>query len=107
MNNPSDLSNPAWLRFLPSALRCRLNGRPALLAIIHNSSWLLFDRLVRLLLGLFVGVWVARYLGPAQFGELAYVLAYISLFQAIVSLGLDGIVVRDIAQAKSPAAEIL
>lgn len=107
MNNPSDLSNPAWLRLLPSALRSRLNDRPALLAIIHNSSWLLFDRLVRLLLGLFVGVWVARYLGPAQFGELAYVLAYISLFQAIASLGLDGIVVRDIAQAKSPAAEIL
>ena len=60
-----------------------------------------------MLLGLVVSVWVARYLGPGQFGELAYVLAYIALFQAIATLGLDGIVVRDIARDKSAAGNIL
>lgn len=58
-------------------------------------------------LGLVVGAWVARYLGPSQFGELAYVLAYIALFSAIANLGMDGIVVRDIAKDKSVASRIL
>ena len=85
---------------MPLALQRRIQGRHDLLAIIHNSGWLLLDKMLRLVLGLLVGAWVARYLGPSQFGELAYVLAYIALFQSIANLGLDGIVVRDIAQNK-------
>jgi O-antigen/teichoic acid export membrane protein len=98
---------PLWVALLPQALKMRLQGRSDLLAILHNSGWLLFDKVLRLGLGLLVGAWVARYLGPAQFGELAYVLAFITFFQAITSLGLDGIVVRDIAQHKERANTIL
>ncbi|QCJ72092.1 hypothetical protein C9446_19560 [Providencia heimbachae] len=58
-------------------------------------------------LGLLVSAWVARYLGPGQFGELAYVLAYLAFFQAISTLGMDGIIVRDIAKKKQNANEIL
>ncbi len=60
-----------------------------------------------MLLGVLVGAWVARYLGPANFGELAYVLAYIAFFQAIANLGADGVIVRDIAQDKSTAPLVL
>ena len=48
--------------------------------------------------GLFVGVWVARYLGPEQFGLLNFALAFTGLFGAIATLGLQGIVVRDIVR---------
>jgi PST family polysaccharide transporter len=77
------------------------------LAILQNSGWLFLDKMLRLALGLLVGAWVARYLGPAQYGELAYVLAYIAFFQAVATLGLDGIVVRDIAQNKDQANTVL
>lgn len=53
--------------------------------------------------GLFVGVWVARYLGPEQFGLYSYALAFVSLFGAFATLGLDGIVVRDIV--RNPACK--
>lgn len=99
--------SPGWFRLLPAQLRRRLDGRPNLIAMIENSGWLIFDKFVRMLLGLAVSVWVARYLGPAQFGELAYALAYIALFQAVATLGLDGIVVRDIARDKSAAGTVL
>jgi polysaccharide transporter, PST family len=59
-------------------------------------SWLVGDRVLRLGVGIFVGVWVARYLGPEQYGLLSYSVAFASLFSALASLGLDGIVVRDI-----------
>jgi PST family polysaccharide transporter len=48
--------------------------------------------------GLLVGVWVARYLGPVQFGQLNYALAFVALFGAIAGLGLNGIVVRDLVK---------
>ena len=51
-------------------LRTRLKANGLHLAAV-NSSWLLFDKLARALLGLLIGAWVARYLGPAQFGLLA------------------------------------
>jgi O-antigen/teichoic acid export membrane protein len=75
--------------------------------IAANTAWLLFDRLARVLLGLTVGAWIARYLGPARFGELSYVIAVIALFQAIANIGADAIVVRDIAHAPERASAIL
>jgi len=90
--------SPFWIKLLPTFLQNRLLGRYNLFAILHNSGWLVFEKLIRGILTLLVGAWVARYLGPSKFGQLAYVLAYISFFQAIAVLGLDGIVVREIAK---------
>lgn len=47
-------------------------------------------------IGLVVGVWVARYFGPDLFGTWNYVLAFVGLFSTIATLGIDGIVVRDL-----------
>lgn len=103
----SAMPPPGWLAFLPKALQQRLHGKRNLFAVLQNSGWLFLDKLMRLALGLLVGAWVARYLGPSQYGELAYVLAYIAFFQAVATLGLDGILVRDIAQNKDNASTLL
>lgn len=75
--------------------------------VIANSLWILAEKVIRALLGLLVGAWVARYLGPQDFGELAYAVSFIAFFQAIVGLGADGVVVREISINKSKAGEIL
>ena len=49
---------------------------------------------------LFVGIYVARYLGSERFGLLSYANSYVGIFTAIAVLGLDGIVVRELV--KSP-----
>ena len=69
--------------------RGRLSRRVAL-----NSAWLLADRVVRLGIGVVVGAWVARYLGPIAFGKLAYATAIAGLFVAISELSLESITVR-------------
>jgi len=48
--------------------------------------------------GITVGVWVTRYLGPDRFGLLSYAMAFVGLFAAISTLGLDGIVVRELVK---------
>jgi PST family polysaccharide transporter len=65
------------------------------------------DRAVRMGLGVFVGVWVARYLGPSRFGSLNFAISFVALFGTLTTLGLDNIIVRDIVLNFSDAAEIL
>jgi O-antigen/teichoic acid export membrane protein len=63
-----------------------------------NTSWMFAEQLLRMVAGLLVGIWVARYLGPEQFGVFSYAIAFASLFGSIAKLGLDGIVVRDLVR---------
>ncbi len=63
-----------------------------------NTSWMFAEQLLRMIAGLLVGIWVARYLGPEQFGVFSYAIAFASLFSSIAKLGLDGIVVRDLVR---------
>lgn len=66
--------------------------------IFHNLSWLFVDRVIRISVGLFVNIWIARYLGPNDFGVLNYAIAYTALFSLFVNLGLDQIVIREIVR---------
>ncbi|MBU1152722.1 flippase [bacterium] len=61
-----------------------------------NTGWMFAEQILRLIAGLFVGIWIARYLGPEKFGIFSYALAFTSIFAGIAKLGLDGIVVRDL-----------
>lgn len=99
--------NQAWTRFLPAFLRDRVEGRSTLQSIIGNTGWLLADKVVRMGVGLVVSVWVARYLGPQQFGLLNYAISFIALFTNFAYLGLDGIVMRELVQAPADRREIL
>lgn len=95
-----------WLRLLPQPLRSRLTGRRLLQTLLENAGWLIADKVVRLGIGLIVGVWVARYLGPSQFGTLNYVQALVLLISALATMGLPDINVRDFVHHGERAHEI-
>lgn len=75
--------------------------------LVENVSWLFFDKALRMGIGLLVGVWVARYLGPDQFGLFNYVLAFVGLFSVIAGLGLQDIVVRNFISEQSCKEETM
>jgi len=102
-----DSGSPRWLRTSPGFIRRRLEGRVNLLAVIHNTGWLFADKAMRMVVGVLVGAWVARYLGPRQYGELAYALAFAAFFSVISQLGLDAVAIRDIARDSDEAPSIL
>lgn len=84
-----------------------LERHTVLRLIAGNTGWLMLDRVVRMLVGVMVGAWVARHLGPSLFGELAYALAFISIFQTATSLGLDLVLARDLPKHPSQAHLLL
>lgn len=54
------------------------------------------EQFLRILSGVFVGIYIARYLGPEEFGVLSYVLAIATFMIAISRLGMDAILVREL-----------
>ena len=72
-----------------------------------NTSWLFFEKIVGMAVTFFVGVYVARYLGPANFGLLSYAGSFVGLFAGIATLGLDGIVVRELVKDEKKRDELL
>jgi PST family polysaccharide transporter len=95
------------LKFLPDFFRTKIEGRPNLQKILKNTGWLFADKIIRMGVGLLVGAWVARYLGPVQFGIYNYAVAFVALFTPFATLGLDGIVVRNILREPSLKEETL
>ena len=72
-----------------------------------NTTWLLIEKVLRMTLGLFVGVWVARHLGPAKFGLFSYVISFVALFSSIAMMGLDSLVIREIVKDDKKINSIL
>lgn len=58
--------------------------------------WLSADSIFRLGLGFLVSVWLARYMGPEKFGIFNYALAMITIYTSVASLGMNGVVVREL-----------
>jgi len=74
---------------------------------LKNTSWLFGEKILRLTVGVFVGIWIARYLGPKQFGILNYAQSFVGLFAVTASLGLDGIVVRELIKNENRGEELI
>ena len=63
-----------------------------------NTSWLLTERIVRLIVNFVIIIYVIRYLGPDEFGLLSYAISFAALFATIATLGLDSIIIRELVK---------
>ena len=72
-----------------------------------NTVWLLGEKGLRIIDAFFIGIWLARYLGPESFGVLSYAESFVYLFAAFAALGLDQIVVRELVKDATRRDELL
>ncbi len=77
------------------------------LKYLKNTSWLLSEKILRLFVGVFIGAWVARYLGPDKYGLLSYSLSFVGLFSVLATFGLDNILVRELVKDKEKEGVLL
>ena len=68
--------------------------------VVRNLFWAVTGKVVTLLGSLLVGIFVARYLGPEQYGLMNYVVSFVALFQVFASFGLDNIEIREESKCK-------
>ena len=72
---------------------------------VRNIGWVTAGRLLRMGGSLVVGTMVVRYLGPTQYGAFSYAFAIYGLFNIISNLGLDVLVVSEIALTQDVVEE--
>lgn len=101
---PKGARKPRWI---PAPIWRHLGHRPGLRKILDNIGWLFFDKFFRMGIGLIVGIWVARYLGPENYGILGYAQALIALLSPIAILGLANIVVRELVRRPDATNDLL
>jgi len=75
--------------------------------IASNVSWLYSEQFINLSIGFIFMVWLARYFKPAQFGQYNFVIAYIAIFSAFASFGLESVIVREISKDSKRADEVI
>lgn len=75
--------------------------------LVGNSLWLFIEKVLRLVVGLFIGVLVARYLGPEQMGLWNYCLAIFTFFIIFPSLGLEYVGPREFVNRLGEAEKLL
>lgn len=75
--------------------------------ILTNVFWSLLGKAVSMLAALVVGILVARYLGPARYGLMNYVISYVTLFTILSYFGLDEIEIRELSRRPDERDSIL
>lgn len=73
----------------------------------ENIGWLFLSNIFRMIITLFVGIWLVRYLGPTQFGILSYAQSVALILITISGLGFEAVVVKALVDNQFPAEEIL
>ena len=66
--------------------------------IVRNVAWAVTGKVVTLLSTLLVGIFVARYLGPEQYGLMNYVISIVALFTVFATFGTTEIIIRELAK---------
>lgn len=69
---------------------------PGIQKYFFNTSWLFITHGVRLIVALFVGLLLARYLGPEQFGLYNYVIIILSVIASFARMGTEDQVTKNL-----------
>lgn len=61
-----------------------------------NASWIIGEQIFQMLISFIIGIFTARYLGPANYGALNYTASFVAFVTSFVTLGMDGVVIKKI-----------
>jgi O-antigen/teichoic acid export membrane protein len=75
--------------------------------IAKNTGVIIAGNVIFRLVSLFVIIYLARYLGTEGFGKYSFVFAYLAFFNIVTDLGLQQILVRELARNPSAAPKLI
>ena len=75
--------------------------------VVKNASWIIVCRVIQSLLALIVSVFVARYLGPTNYGLLNYAASIIAFVLPLTQLGLSNVLVQELTNNPEEEGKIL
>ncbi len=74
-------------------------------SILHNTVFTFIARGIDVVVTFALSIILTRYLGPEGMGRYNYIIAFVAIFVPLIDLGLDHILIREIARRKEISAE--
>ncbi|WP_434639878.1 oligosaccharide flippase family protein [Klebsiella sp. I138] len=74
---------------------------------ITNAIWMVSEKLVTLFGLFFVTSFVAKYIGPSRFGQLALAIAIFQVIQVIAQLGCDNIIFKRVSEKVTSGLKLI
>ncbi|MFA5934664.1 MAG: flippase [Candidatus Paceibacterota bacterium] len=62
----------------------------------RNTGWLFISRIVSMIITFLTTMFIARTLGPGNFGQLNYSLSFVGVISTLTTLGVDTVLYRDL-----------
>lgn len=90
-----------------SNIKQKLEGHNVFKKVAKNSSWIVFQNIFTMILGVVVTGVIARYFGTEKYGIFNYILSITSLFSGIASIGIYHIATKDLTQRPENEGKIL
>lgn len=75
--------------------------------VARNTSFIVAGEIVVKLVTLAITIYLAKYLGVADFGKYVFIITFLMFFGVISGFGLDQVVIRDIARNMAKTNEII
>jgi len=67
---------------------------------LQNYFWLIFEKVVKISSVFVVNGFLARFLGPSDFGTLNSLLVWLSILQSLASLGAESIILKEFSSSE-------
>lgn len=71
-------------------------GHPGVQKHSKNLSWMFFSKIANMVIAFIATAYIARNLGPTNYGQLSYAISFTGLFGFLAGLGIDQILYRDL-----------
>ncbi|NCN82795.1 MAG: flippase [Candidatus Pacebacteria bacterium] len=108
VNTTYDTKSRFIVQLIPEIILQHFRGRETFQQVFKNTLWMtVYTFILPFLAAFFVNAWIARYLGPDQFGILTYIFTFSSIFLSINYMGLDAVVFRNLCNDDLHAGKIL
>lgn len=75
--------------------------------ILKSLALLMSERGLKLILGFFVHAWLARYLGPIEFGKMTYLIKITTIFFTFALFGFDEFIIKELIHRREDESSIL
>jgi O-antigen/teichoic acid export membrane protein len=74
---------------------------------LQNTGWIFFMKVLSMAVSFIATLFIARNLGPSNFGQLSYAISFVGIFSFIASLGIDSILYRELIKYPEQKAKFL
>lgn len=75
--------------------------------IAKNTGVLAISQVINSILGFFLLIYIARYLGEVEFGKYSFAVSFTALFIIFADLGISNLIIRELARKKELTNEYL